>query len=176
MKTKRLLMIAFAVTITFVQEQMLLFIPQVQLTILLIFVFASIFTYKESFMYITVYVLLDNLYMGGFNPLNVIPMLIMWNTIPYIYHIVLKQTDNEYKIAAAAFAFGFLYSWSFIPGAIIMYGLQGAWQYYILADIPWEIALAVVGYISVLYGYVPLMKVVKTLDLQTKTRTEKAYE
>lgn len=176
MKTKRLLMIAFAVTITFVQEQMFLMIPQVQLTIVLMFVFASIFTYKESFMYITVYVLLDNMYLGGFNPINVIPMLIMWNTIPYIYTIILRRTENEHSIAKAAFVFGFLYSWSFIPGAIIMYGLSHVWQVYILADIPWEIALAVVGYISVIWAYKPLVKIVKQFDEQTTVHRQKVYE
>ncbi|QMS85445.1 hypothetical protein [Candidatus Xianfuyuplasma coldseepsis] len=176
MKTKRLLMIAFAVTITFVQEQMFLILPQVQLTIVLMFVFASILTYKESFMYITVYVILDNLYLGGFNPLNAIPMFIMWNTIPYIYNIVLRRTEDEAKIAKAAFVFGFLYSWSFIPGAILLYGFGNVWQYYILADIPWEIALAVVGYVSVLWAYKPLVNIVKQLDQQTTLSRQKAYE
>ncbi len=176
MKTRRLLMVAFAITITFVQEQMLLIIPQVQLTVLLMFVFASVFNYRESFIYITVYVILDNLYMGGFNPFDAIPMFFAWNTIPYIYNIVLRRTDNEYKIAMAAFVFGFLYSWSFIPGQIVLLGIDQVWQYYVLADIPWEIALAIVGYVSVVWAYKPLVKIAKEFDLQTRTSSQKAYE
>ena len=157
MTTKKLLMIALAVTITFVQEQMLLLLPNVQLTIVLMFVFASVFTYKEHVIYITVYVILDNLYMGGFNLYNVIPMWFAWNLIPFMYNIILRRTTDEKTLAFTAFVFGFLYSWSFIPGAILMYGLSDVWQMYIIADILFEVILAVTGFVTVLWLYKPLL-------------------
>jgi hypothetical protein len=167
-------MIAFAVTLTFVQEQALLLLPNVQLTVVLMFVFVSVFTYKESVIYILSYVLLDNLYLGGFSPFNVIPMLVAWNLIPLVYHTVLKRTTDEKTLAIAAFLFGFVYSWSFIPGAILMYGLSGVWEFYLLADIPFEIILAVSGSLSVLWLYQPLYRVVSQLERSTSLRPQKS--
>lgn len=175
MSTKRLLLIAFAVTITFVQEQALLMLPNVQLTVVLMFVFVSVFTYKESVIYILVYVLLDNLYLGGFSLFSLIPMLVAWNLIPIVYHTVLRKTTDEKVLAVAAFLFGFVYSWSFIPGAILMYGLDGVWEYYLLADIPFEIILAVTGFLSVLWLYQPLFRIVSQLEEQASLTPQKSH-
>lgn len=174
MSTRKLLMIAFAVTITFVQEQMLLLLPNVQLTIVLMFVFVSIFSYKESVIYIIVYVILDNLYMGGFNLFNVIPMLFAWNLIPFMYHVILRKTTNEKILAWAAFIFGFLYSWSFIPGAILMYGLEGVWEYYIMADLVFEGILAVTGFVTVLWLYKPLLETMHLLQYGQRLQPRKS--
>ena len=157
MSTRRLLMIAFAVTITFVQEQMLLLLPNIQLTIVLMFVFVSVFTWKESVMYILVYVILDNLYLGGFSLFNLIPMLFAWNLIPFVYNVILKRTTNEHTLAWVALAFGFVYSWSFIPGAIIMYGFGDVWQLYIVSDLIFEVVLGLTGFVTVLWLYKPLL-------------------
>lgn len=155
MTTKKLLMIAFAISITFVQEQMLLLLPNVQLTVLLIFLFVSVFTYKESLIYIIGYVLLDNLYMGGFNLFYMIPMLFAWSLIPLAYHTVLKRTTSESKLAVAALLFGFIYGWSFIPFNMIQMGIDNFWVY-LSADVTFEIIMAVTGFVTVYYLFKPL--------------------
>lgn len=163
MTTRKILFIASAIALTFVQEQLLIMIPNVQFTIVLIYVFVSVFSFKESLIYITIYVILDNLYLGGFNLFNVIPMFVSWNLIPLFYHTVLKQTKNEKLLAISALCFGFIYSWSFFPGAIILYGLKDVWKVYILSDIPFELILATTGFVTVLWLYKPLYNIVSPI-------------
>ena len=164
-----MLFVSLAVAITFVQEQLLVFLPNVQFTILLIFVFSSVFSLKESVVYVITYVILDNLYMGGFQVINVVPMLFAWNLIPLSLHTWLK-TRNELKLAFAAFGFAFIYSWSFLPGVVLLYGLKHMWSVYLLADLPFEAILAGSGFLSVLWLYQPLRMVLVSLlgsDMQT---------
>ena len=97
MDTKRLLMIALSIAILFTQEQLLVFLPNVQLTVLLIILFVSIYSFKESIIMITAYVLLDSLYMGGFNIFYMIPMMLAWYLIPVSYHTILRRTKSEHK-------------------------------------------------------------------------------
>ncbi len=164
MTTRRLMMIAVAIAVTFVQEQMFLLLPNIQLTVLLMFVFVSVFTYKESLVYIIGYVLLDNLYMGGFNLFYMIPMLFAWSLIPFAYHTVLRRTTNEMTLAFAAFVFGFVYGWSFLPFNMIQTGIDNMWVY-LSADIMWEITMAVTGFVTVNYLFQPLRKtLVRTLE------------
>jgi len=158
MSIQKMLMIAAAVTIIFVQEQILLIAPNVQFTVLLIILFSTIFTFKESTVMIVVYVILDSLYMGALNPFYMTPMLIAWMIIPMMYHTVLRRTNNEYILAVFALFFGFVYGWVFIPFRMIQYGVNIAWPY-LLADIPFEIIMAIVGFGTVLVGFKPLKKV-----------------
>ncbi len=157
-----MLFIALAVAITFVQEQLLVFLPNIQFTVLLIFVFSSVFSIKESFIYVITYVILDNLYLGGFQIINVVPMLFAWNLIPLSLHTWLK-TRNEFLLALVAFVFGFVYSWSFLPGTVILYGFEHMWKVYLLADLPFEIILATTGFVTIYWLYKPLCKVLINL-------------
>jgi hypothetical protein len=55
-----------------------------------------------------------------------------------------------------------------------MYGLSGVWEFYLLADIPFEIILAVSGSLSVLWLYQPLYRVVSQLERSTSLRPQKS--
>ena len=135
METKRLLRVALAIAIIFTQEQLLMFIPNVQLTVLLIILFVSVFSFKESIMMITAYVFLDSLYMGGFNIFYMVPMMLAWYVIPLSYHTILRQTKNELKLAIFALIFGFIYGWMFIPFNMIQTGIPNFIPY-LIADLP----------------------------------------
>lgn len=160
MSTKRLLVIAFAIAITFTQEQLLVFLPNIQFTVLLMFVFASVFNYKEMFIYVFIYVLIDSLYMGGFNLFYMMPMLIAWFSIALVYKVFLKDVTSIYKKALFAALFGFYYGWTFIPFTMIQTGVTNVIPY-LIADLPYEIIMAVTGFLTVLWGYEPLVKVIK---------------
>ncbi|MEC9485068.1 MAG: hypothetical protein UMR38_04265 [Candidatus Izemoplasma sp.] len=160
MQTRQLLMIAFAIAITFTQEQVLVFLPNIQFTVLLVFVFASVFSLKEMTIYIIGYVLIDSLYMGGFNLFYMVPLMINWLMIAYIYHALFKDSDNLYLKAILAFAFGFVYGWMFIPFHMLQTGINQFWPY-LLADLPYEIIMATTGFLTVLWGYEPLVKVLR---------------
>ena len=172
METRRLLMVALSIAIIFTQEQFLMFIPNVQLTVLLIILFVSVFSFKESIMMITAYVFLDSLYMGGFNVFYMVPMMLAWYLIPISYHTILRKTTNEVKLALFAFVFGFVYGWMFIPFNMLQTGV--AFLPYLAADLLFEVIMAATGLLTVLWIYKPLYKVlteVVMIDNPVLTKT-----
>ncbi len=158
MKTKRLLMISLSLAILFTQEQLLLFLPNVQFSVLLIILFVSVYNFKESMILITAYVFLDSLYLGGFNVFYMIPMLLAWYIIPISYHTILFKTKNEVTLAIFALVFGFIYGWMFIPFNMIQTGITNFIPY-LIADIPFELIMATTGFLTVLWLFKPLYKV-----------------
>ncbi len=155
---KRLILISMAVTIIFVQEQLLMFIPNVQLTTVLIILFVSVFTFKESFIMILVYVLLDNLFLGGLNPFTIGAMLTAWMLIPIAWHTVLGKTRNIQVLAFFGFIFGFIYGFVFIPFTMIQTEVFELWPY-MLADLPFQGIMATTNFLTVLWLYEPLYNV-----------------
>lgn len=176
MSTNRIITIALAISITFVQEQLLIFIPNVQFTILLIVLFTRYFTFRESTIYIMVYVLLDNMYMGSLNLLYTPPMFIAWMLIPISQKLFLHKVTKEFHLAIFGFVFGFVYSWMFIPVRMLEMGISQFWPYFLL-DIPFEIILASTGFISIYWLFKPLNNVLKPLitEKSFSQNTKKYY-
>lgn len=175
MSLRRLLMISMSVSILFVQEQMLILLPNISFTVLLIVFFASVFSFKENILLITAYVILDNLYLGGFNVFYMIPMLLAWYLIPISYHTILRRTKSELKLAFFALGFGFAYGWMFAPFAMIQFGLGHLWPY-LVADVGFEILMSISGFITVYWLFKPLYKAISPLILNQKRFNEKSYE
>lgn len=175
MRLRRLLMISMSVSILFVQEQLLLMLPNISFTVLLLVFFASVYTFKENMLLITCYVILDNLYLGGFNLFYMIPMFIGWSLIPISYHTILGRTKNELKLAFFALAFGFVYGWIFAPFAVIQLGLGELWPY-LLADVLFEILMGVSGFVTVYWLFTPLTKRISPYINSGNSYNEKVYE
>lgn len=175
MDTKKMMMIALSIAIIFTQEQLLIFLPNIQLTVILIIVFVSVFSFKESIILITGYVLLDSLYMGGLNPFYLVPMMIAWYIIPISYHTFLRRTTNEIKLALFAFVFGFVYGWVFIPFRMLQLGIDELWPY-IVADLPFEIIMATTGLLTVLWIYKPLYNIMNDVILSKNLVASKSYK
>ena len=173
METRRLLMVALSIAIIFTQEQLLMFIPNVQLTVVLIILFVSVFSFKESIIMITCYVLLDSLYMGGFNVFYMVPMMLAWYIIPVSYHTILRKTTNEVKLALFAFVFGFVYGWMFIPFNMLQTGIE--FLPYLAADLIFEVVMAATGLLTVLWIYGPLYKVLTEVILINNPETIKSF-
>jgi len=165
MSVKRLLMVALAVPIIIIQEELLLMVPNVQFTVLLIILFSSIFSFRESIIMIVVYVLIDSMYMGALNPFYMIPMILGWSIIPLSIHTYLRGTKSEIKLALFAFGFGFIYGWMFIPFKMVEQGITTVWPYFV-ADLPFEIIMAVTGFTTVILLFKPLYTVLKQFDTE----------
>lgn len=148
---------AMCVTILFVQEQLLVILPNIQFTTMLLVLFASLFTLKENIVMIIVYVFLDSLYMGALNPLYMTPMLIGWMLIPISYNLLLRKTHNEIILAFFGLLFGFIYGWVFIPFRMLELGISEFWPY-LLLDIPFEILMALSNFLTILWLYKPLYR------------------
>jgi hypothetical protein len=153
-----MLFVSMSVVIIVVLEELLLIIPNVQLTVFLILLFSSVYTLKESIVMIIVYVILDSLYMGTFHVLYMAPMILGWSLIPLGLKTILKNTNNELHYALFAFVFGFVYGWMFIPFKMIEQSIFRLGPY-LIADLPFEIIMAVVGFLTVYYLYKPLRRI-----------------
>jgi len=175
METKKILRVSLAIAIIFTQEQLLMFIPNVQLTVLLIILFVSVFSFKESIMMITAYVFLDSLYMGGFNLFYMVPMMLAWYLIPLSYHTFLRKTKSEHKLALFALVFGFIYGWMFIPFNMVQTGIPNFLPY-LIADFPFELIMATTGFLTVLWIYKPLYKVLTDVVANNYLKPSKVYK
>jgi len=157
METRKMIMLAFAISILFVQEQILVFLPNIQFTVVLLIVYSSVFSKKEMFVIIFVYVFLDSMYYGGLNPFYFIPMLLAWSLIPIVHHGLLKRTRNEYVLAVFALMFGFVYGWMFIPFHMIQTSIMNPIPY-LLSDLLFEVIMGTTGFLTVLWMYGPLVR------------------
>ena len=175
MSVRKMLWIALSVSIIIVQEYALMFIPNVQFTVLLIILFSSVFSLKEGLIMVFVYVLLDNLLMGTMNVFYIIPMLLAWSIIPIIYHIYLKRFEGELHLSLFAFIFGFIYGWMFIPFRILQFGITD-FRPYLIADLPFEIIMAATGFLTVLWAYAPLKRVMDTLVYDELVQASNSYK
>ncbi len=160
MPLKRMIMIAMSITILFAQKQMLMFLPNIQLTTVLILLFVTLFTFRESVLIIVGYVLLDSLFIWGFNPIYTPAMLIAWTLIPVLWHTVLNRTLNVRTLAFFGLFFGFLYGWVFIPFTMIQVGIFDI-RPYLIADLPFELLMAGSNFVTILWLYEPLYAVFK---------------
>ncbi|MBN2504364.1 MAG: hypothetical protein JXB20_03365 [Bacilli bacterium] len=137
-----------------VQEQLLVLLPNIQLTAVLLMVYAAVLPSSLLGVLVFAYVLLDSMLMGSLNLLYVIPMLAAWLTFVYVARLL--RDRSIFIILIFAFLYGFVYGWFFIPAAMIERGIAIAWPYF-LADLPFEIVMAVNNYFTVLLLY-PLLK------------------
>ena len=139
--------------ILFVQEQLLVLVPQFQFTVVLIIVYAAIFPYKILVPLIGAYVLLDNIYMGTLNYLYFIPMLFAWVMLAIIARTL--RHKPFYVQVILAIAFGFVYGWVYLPARMIEQGVGIFWLY-LKMDLPFEIMMAASNLITMLLIYQPL--------------------
>ncbi len=139
--------------ILFVQEQLLVLVPQFQFTVVLIMVYAAIFPYRILMPLIAGYVLLDNIYMGTLNYLYFIPMLTAWLLLAFVSRKL--RFKPFYIQTITAIAFGFVYGWIYLPARMIEQGVGIFWLY-LKMDLPFEIMMAASNFVTVLLVYQPL--------------------
>ena len=90
---KDIVLTSILVAILFVQEQILSFLPNIQLTILLIVLFTKTVGFKKTAVIVIIHTLLDSIFMGSFSIMYFIPMLLGWLTIPVLLKTVfVKET------------------------------------------------------------------------------------
>lgn len=147
--------------ILFVQEQLLAFDINVQLTVLLIAVYAAILPPALLYPVIVGYVLLDNLFMGSFNLLYTPAMLAAWLFFAGLMRAFRKGA--LWKKTLAATLFGFVYGWFFAIPFAISFGFDRLWPYLVADFFPAEVTMAAVDLVTVLFLYEPLRKLLSTL-------------
>ncbi len=152
MTVKRMVLIAMCTAILFVQELFLTVLPNIQFTVLLLVVYASIFTFRENVIIIFVHVILDNMAMGTLNPFYMTPMFFGWLMVPILYHLLMRKTTSEIKLAFFGILISIIYGWMYIPFNMIQTGIHVFWPY-LLADIPFQILMAMSSFLTILWLY-----------------------
>lgn len=161
-KTKDVVLLAMLTAIIFVQEQVLSFIPQFQFTILLLVLYSKCLGFYKTSIIIIIHVLLDNLVMGSLNYIYTPAMIIGWLFIPLLLNTVFKKINSPIGLALTSILFSLLYSWSFIPINVLTTDVD--FFAYLIADIPFEIMLIVYSFLTIIWLYKPLEKVLKSLN------------
>lgn len=160
-KVKDITIIAVLATILFVQELALSLLPNIQLTVLFIVVYTKVFGLKNTVIIVIIHTLLDNL-IWGFNILHFSAMLMGWLFIPLTLGSIFKNVEKPIVLALLGIIYALIYSWSFAIAQLV-FGFS-AFVAYLTGDILFEIILAASSFVTILWLYEPLSKVLLKLD------------
>ena len=160
-KIKNITLIAVLAAILFVQEQVLSFLPNIQLTVFLLVLYSKIFKLWKVLLVIVIHVLLDNLFMGSFSIYYFPFMLLGWSIIPIIINIFFKNNENSIVLAIVGFGCSFIYCFLFaIPQMLLT---ETSLMTYLAADFSFEIILAISSFLAILWLFKPCYKIMKDI-------------
>lgn len=153
---KILVLLALLACVLFVQEEALSFLPNIQFTFLLLICYVDCLGFRKTSLIVFAHVLLDNLVMGSLSLIVVIPML-----VGYIITILIKKVyhkDNVYIIGLLGSLGAIVYSLSFLIANAFFLEID-IWAYF-LADIPFTLILVISTYLSIIWLYKPIIKII----------------
>lgn len=151
---KKITLLVSLTTILFSQEIILSYIPNVQLTGLLIVLYSKTVGFKMTTIILVLHVLLDNILFGGISFLYTPSMLLGWLFIPITLCSIFKKVDSEISLAFLGILYGFIYSWMFVIPNVLINDISI--KAYLAADIWFEIILAMSNFLAILILYKPL--------------------
>lgn len=155
---KDLCLIAVLTAVLFVQEQLFSFLPNITLTVFLIILYSKCLGFVRCSLIVVIHTLLDNLFMGSLNMVYFPFMLLGWLIIPITLCSVFKRVSRPLPLAFLGIIFSLLYCWIFIIPQVLITEVDI--HDYFIADIPFEIILALGTFLAVLWLYQPLKKVI----------------
>lgn len=152
-------LIAVLASILFVQQIALSFLPNIQVTTLLIVLYSKIIGFKKTSLIIIIHVFAINILspFGPVIPMQVPAMLLGWLLIPILLHTVFKKLNSAWTLAVFGFFFGFVYGWMYIPVSVWVLGVP--FLTYLYADVLFELIMAVSNFLTILWLYEPLKKI-----------------
>jgi len=164
----RIVRIALFAAILFVQEELLTFIPNVQLTQILITVYYYSFGLVDSLIIVIIHVILDNLFMGSFSIEYTPAMFIGWASLVLILYTFDQLTNNKsinknkYVIGAIVGLHGIIYSWLFLLTSIFVFKYE--FIPYLINDLLFEAILVLTGFVTTIFLLEPLTKTLINLE------------
>lgn len=153
LSTRDIVLIAFLAILLFVQEEVLTFLPNIQLTVFLLVLYSKKLGMKRTSFIILIHVLFDNLLMGSFNLYYVPFMFLGWLLIPTLLQTLFKRMNDSFSLAMLGILFSFLYSWIYLIPGIFLYQIDPV--VYLMSDILLELLLAISSFLSILWLYDP---------------------
>lgn len=139
-------------------EIALSFLPNIQLTFLLIIVFSKVLKTKKTLIIIILHVIIDNLIMASFNIFFVLVMMIGLMIIPLTLNTIFKKVTSPLGLAALSIIYALIYSWLYIIPSVLL--LKNDFRIYLIQDLPFEGLLAGSSFLSVLWLYTPLTRII----------------
>ncbi len=155
---KDVALIAVFAAVLFAQQVAFAFIPNVQLTSLLLVLYSKLLGFRKTTLIITIHVIATNLLspFGPVLPLHIPSMFIGWMLIPILLSTVFRRVEGVWGLSLFGFVFGFLYGWAFIPISVFAFGIPFI-EYFIM-DLPFEFVMAITNFLTILWLYEPLYK------------------
>ena len=163
-----IVLMALLAAILILQKELMAGLPNISLTVFLMLLYTKCLGLGRTAVIITVYLLLDSVIWFSLNAIFTTAQWIGWMLGPLLYCTVFKKTEDNIVLACAAALAALLYCWVMIvPTALIYTDQMGSLGAYFLADLPWEIVLAISGFIPTLLLYEPLSKLMRKLLRRT---------
>jgi hypothetical protein len=149
-------LIAICAAVLLAQQMAFSFLPNVQLTTLLIVIYAKTLGFKRTTLIVIIHVLAYNILspFGAVTPIHMPSMFIGWMIIPLSLTTFLKKVDSPLGLAIFGFIFGFIYGWAYIPAQVFFIG--SPLIPYLMMDIPFEIVMGITNFLTIYWLYTPL--------------------
>ena len=160
---KELCFLALMAAVLFVQETLLSALPNIQLTVLLLMVYAATVGLSRAILVMTVHVLLDNLLWGSMSPVQISAMWIGWLFVLVIGY-VLRNRSLAWNVAGSILG-SVLYSLCFALFQCLF--LQVSLVAYLVADILFEVLLCCSSAVTVTFLYQPAKTLLKRFYART---------
>lgn len=161
--TRDITLIAILSAILFIQEELLTFIPNVQLTVFLLVLYSKKIGFCKTTIIIFIHVILDNFVMNSLNLFFTPTMFIGWMFIPLLVCSFGKKTENPFFLGCIALICSFLYCWAYIIPNYFFLKINPF--VYLNSDIVFELILAVVGFITTFLLYKPCSKIFEYFNI-----------
>lgn len=169
--TKNICLIALFAVVLFVQEQILSFLPNIQLTVFLIILYSKLLGFRKTSVIVVIYFALDCLVNGSFNLIFIGFQLLGWLIMPLLMCTVFKKVTNNIALAFISILFSLLYSWIMIYPSCLVYGYELIACF--IADLPFEALLAGSSFVSTLLLFNPvygtILKILPEKENENKT-------
>ncbi len=156
---KEIALLAALASVLYVQQLALFFIPNVQFSTLLIVLYSRIFGFRRTTLIILIHVTVINLFspMGPVVPIHFLSMFFGWFFIPLSLATIFRKVQSSIALAFLGIVFASIYGMAFIPGTVFV--LDMPFLAYLIADIPFQVIMAVANFITIIWLYDPLKKV-----------------
>lgn len=150
---------AMLLCILLVQEYALIGIPNVQLTVALLMVYAAVLPWRILLPMTVAYVFVDNFLMGSLSLIYFPAMVLAWMTL-VTFTKCLSRSPLWVLVIFATF-FGFLYGWFFMIPQLILFPIN-PWAY-LASDLVFEVVMAITNLITVSLLFPILRRVLEQL-------------
>lgn len=146
---------AMLIGILFAQEEVLMLIPNIQLTTLLLVVYGAVCGPYYGTIIVIAHAFLDNLFVGTMIPIVMIPMFIGWEIMMLLGYF--SRKSPLWLICILGAVGSLAYCWIFVLTNALFLDIDI--NAYIIADIPFEVIMSVCTVVTIMFMYRPIVKI-----------------